>query len=163
MQIYSLIENHFLQEIYEGCYIVLDKQQIKDLLNEQKFRMTSERELLLNLFVSSSSMLTPGQLHELAQSHNVKIGLTTVYRLLEVLTKVGLATPFLIDGNIYYAFCERKHHHHFVCLSCHRVLDLQGKCPSFNVPKDFKVSNHRADIFGTCPKCQTYTEMEHYQ
>ena len=144
-------------------YVILDKSQIKDMLNEQKFRLTSEREILLDLFASSSCMLTPGQLYELAKKNNIKIGLTTVYRLLEVLTKVGATTPFLVDGNIYYAFCDRKHHHHFVCLSCHRVLDLLGKCPSFEVPKDFEVSNHRADVFGTCPNCQTHTEMEPYQ
>ncbi len=43
------------------------------------------------------------------------------------------------------------------------LMDLKGKCPSFDVPKDFKVSNHRADVFGTCPNCQTQTEMEPYQ
>lgn len=141
----------------------MNKVQIKDLLNEQKFRLTNERESLLDLFASSSCMLTPGQLYESAQKQHVKIGLTTVYRLLEVLTKLGVATPFLIDGAIYYAFCGNKHHHHFVCLSCHRVVDLLDKCPSFEVPKDFLVSNHRADAFGTCPNCQTKTETEPYQ
>lgn len=141
----------------------MDKLQIKDLLNAQKFRLTSEREVLLDLFASSSSMLTPGQLYELAQTKNLKIGLTTVYRLLEVLTKVGVATPFLVDGDIFYAFCGCDHHHHFVCLSCHHVLDLAGKCPSFEIPKNYQVSNHRADLFGTCSNCHTETEMEHNQ
>ncbi len=48
-------------------YVILDKSQIKVMLNEQKFRLTNEREILLDLFASSSFMLTPGQLYELAK------------------------------------------------------------------------------------------------
>ncbi len=48
-------------------HVILDRPQIKDMLNEQKFRLTSEREFLLDLFSSSSFMLTPGQLYELAK------------------------------------------------------------------------------------------------
>ena len=136
----------------------MDKSQIKELLHGQKFRLTSERESLLELFASSSSMFTPGQLHELAGKNNIKIGLTTVYRMLEVLTKVGVATPFLVDGTIYYAFCESEHHHHFVCLSCHRVTDIHDSCPSFKVPGNFRVSSHRSDLYGTCSSCQTENE-----
>ncbi|WP_082806774.1 Fur family transcriptional regulator [Ferroacidibacillus organovorans] len=133
----------------------MDKLQIKELLNGQKFRLTSERESLLDVFASSSSMLTPSQLYELADKHDINIGLTTVYRLLEVLTKVGVATPFLVDGTIFYAYCGCEHHHHFVCLSCHRVMDIQGSCPSFDVPDNFRVSSHRSDLYGTCSDCQT--------
>lgn len=137
----------------------IDKSPIKELLNGQNFRLTSERENLLELFASSSSMLTPGQLYELAEKHNIKIGLTTVYRLLEVLTKVSVATPFLVDGTIYYAYCGCEHHHHLVCLSCHRVMDIHDNCPSFRVPENFHVSSHRSDLFGTCSNCQSANGM----
>lgn len=141
-----------------GCLIMKNDSQIKVLLNEQKFRLTNERQLLLELFSASTRMLTPAQLHELALEHDVKIGLTTVYRLLEVLTKTGLATPFLIEGVIYYAFCGCDHHHHLVCLSCHQVMDMHESCPSIDIPKDFQVDHHRLDLFGTCLNCQKSSE-----
>ncbi|MCL6631172.1 MAG: transcriptional repressor [Alicyclobacillus herbarius] len=132
----------------------MDKERLRALLHEQNFRLTRERDTLLELFVQSGRMLTPAQLHELAQTSGARVGLTTVYRLLEVLTKVGAAMPFLVEGNIYYAFCSDHHHHHFVCLSCHRVHEL-AECPSFQeVPSEFQVQSHRADLFGTCPNCQ---------
>ncbi len=140
----------------------MDRQQIADLLHEQKFRLTQEREVILGLFASAGTMLTPGQLYELARAKNIKIGLTTVYRLLEALTKVGVATPFLLDGDIFYAFCGGGHHHHFVCLSCHRILDLQG-CPSFTgIPENYQIEDHRADLFGTCPSCRNTHDRSHY-
>jgi Fe2+ or Zn2+ uptake regulation protein len=133
---------------------MLNESQIKALLHGQKFRLTSERQTLLELFSRSSRMLTPAQLHELALEHDVKVGLTTVYRLLEVLTKTGISTPFLIEGVIYYAFCGCDHHHHLVCLSCHQVLDMHETCPSFEVPDNFQVDSHRLDLFGKCSTCQ---------
>ncbi len=140
----------------------MDKVQIIDLLHGQNFRLTQERESLLELFATASSMLTPSQLHDLAQKNNVKIGLTTVYRLLEVLTKVGAATPFLVEGNIFYAFCNREHHHHFVCLSCHHVMDIHDECPScpsLGIPGSYEIRSHRSDLFGTCPNCMPPGEM----
>ncbi|MCL6626022.1 Fur family transcriptional regulator [Alicyclobacillus shizuokensis] len=135
----------------------MNQERLRQLLHEQNFRLTRERQSLLELFVQSERMLTPAQLHEWAQEHGARVGLTTVYRLLEVLTKVGAAMPFLVDGNVYYAFCSDGHHHHFVCLSCHRVHEIR-ECPSFlHVPREFQVESHRADLFGTCPHCQSTT------
>lgn len=131
----------------------VDTARIKELLHQQNFRLTQEREVLLSLFADSEAMLTPSQLYDLARANQVKIGLTTVYRLLEALTKVNVVTPFVLDGSIYYAFCGCNHHHHFVCLSCHHVIDIHGACPTIEVPDSCEVAAHRCDVFGTCPSC----------
>jgi Fur family transcriptional regulator, zinc uptake regulator len=131
----------------------VNKQDIVALLHQQNFRMTREREALLDLFVRTEKMYTPLEWHQAARNENLRIGLTTVYRLLEVLTKVGLASPFLVDGSIYYTFCAGSHHHHFVCLQCHKVKDL-FECPSFpSVPDGCRVEHHKVDLFGVCSHC----------
>ncbi|MCL6454255.1 MAG: transcriptional repressor [Alicyclobacillus sp.] len=128
--------------------------RIRELLNGQHFRLTNERERLLTLFAAAPYLLTPSELHELANQQGLHVGLTTVYRLLEVLTKIGVSSAFLVDGKVYYAYCGLKHHHHFVCLRCHRVVDVEGQCPTFAVPPEFDVQDHRSDVFGTCPDCR---------
>ncbi|OFW81453.1 MAG: hypothetical protein A2201_07895 [Alicyclobacillus sp. RIFOXYA1_FULL_53_8] len=131
----------------------MDKHSIVRALHEQNFRLTREREALLELFVNAKQMLTPAQLHELANRENIRIGLTTVYRLLEVLTKLGLASPFLVAGTIYYTFCTHEHHHHFVCLTCHNVKEIY-ECPNLSaVPQNCKVEYHKLDLFGVCQDC----------
>src|SRR5579875_1562043 len=102
----------------------MDTGNISALLHEQNFRLTRERQDVLRLFVKAPKMLTPMQLHEEASKASVHVGLTTVYRLLEVLTKVGLATPFLVEGTVYYTFCSEQHHHHFICLTCHGIQNI---------------------------------------
>lgn len=139
----------------------MDRDKIVELLHDHHFRLTRERERLLEIFAESACMLTPSQLFDRCQAQQVKVGLTTVYRLLEALTKVGVATPFLLDGSIFYAFCDGHHHHHFVCLSCHSIRDLH-ECPTFaRVPDDYEVYSHRADLFGICPNCQPETQLAH--
>jgi Fur family transcriptional regulator, zinc uptake regulator len=132
----------------------MNKQEMLALLHEQNFRLTREREALLDLFVKIGKVLTPAQLHEAAQAAQVRVGLTTVYRLVEVLTKVGLASPLLIEGVVHYAYCPGNHHHHFVCLSCHHVQDIY-ECPQFiSLPSGCTVDQHKMDLFGTCAACE---------
>lgn len=133
----------------------MQKSQVAALLHEQNFRLTQERHDLLSLFMAARKMLTPQQLHEVAHQANLQVGLTTVYRLLEVLTKVGLAAPFLLEGTIYYTFCSEQHHHHFVCLQCHHVENIY-ECPTFpNLTVHGTVSYHKVDLFGHCETCMS--------
>lgn len=129
---------------------------VKTLLHQSNFRLTQEREAVLTAFMRAERMVTPAQLHRLVRSHGLSVGLTTVYRLLEVLTKIRMATPFLIDGEVFYTFCPEQHHHHFVCLACHRVRDI-FECPT-TFPYQESMGNieyHRLDLYGHCQDCES--------
>lgn len=133
----------------------MDLDTLRPLLHEHRFRLTQEREMVLAAFVSAEEILTPTQLYDRVHAQHAHVGLTTVYRLLEVLTKLGLATPFLIDGEIFYTFCPQPHHHHFVCLACHHVRDI-FECAQ--LPHDDawgEVTFHRLDLYGRCGSCKT--------
>lgn len=123
---------------------------IRSLLHEQNYRLTQERKALLGLFSHANKARTPIQLHQAALGAGVGIGLTTVYRMLEVLTKIGLVSPFLLDGAVYYTYCTHSHHHHFICLDCHRVNDLFDCQQELSTPDGCVVEYHKLDLFGTC-------------
>ncbi|GLG01499.1 transcriptional repressor [Alicyclobacillus hesperidum subsp. aegles] len=136
---------------------MVDLKDIQQLLHEHKFRLTKEREAVLMAFVDARRMFTPAQLHDYVKERYERVGLTTVYRLLEALTKVGLATPFLIDGEIYYTFCPNQHHHHFVCLQCHQVKELFQCNAQQAMDVDQKIGTvayHKLDFFGRCRSCE---------
>ena len=133
----------------------MEFEVVKAKLHEMNFRMTQERETVLRAFMESGEMFTPMQLYEHVKERYGKVGLTTVYRLYEVLTKLRLVTPFLIDGEIYYTFCAGEHHHHFVCLDCHCVKNIYGCEMETNKFEKFgEVDYHRVDLFGHCEDCQ---------
>ncbi|KLU63655.1 zinc-specific metallo-regulatory protein [Desulfosporosinus acididurans] len=133
----------------------MELELIKSKLHESNFRLTQEREVVLTTFMNSGQMLTPAQLHDCVKKEYNSVGLTTVYRLIEVLTKLGLATPFLIDGEIYYTFCSDHHHHHFVCLDCHKVKDIYECLEMTHKYDDVGTVNyHRMDLYGHCKNCE---------
>ncbi|MBX6351990.1 MAG: transcriptional repressor [Thermoflavifilum sp.] len=133
----------------------MEAADVARVLRQHHFRMTRERRALLDLFIEADTLLTPAQLHAFAQARDVDVGLTTVYRLLEVLTKAGLASPFLLEGSIYYTFCTDHHHHHFICLNCRHVENIYGCSATVEPPPGCTVSYHRVDLFGRCARCRS--------
>lgn len=130
-------------------------------LRSEGFRMTQERLALLQQFRDIGRIVTPAEMHQIAQERGVSVGLTTVYRLFEALTKVGATVPFLVDGTIYYTFCDADHHHHVICMRCHRLTEVRG-CPTYDgLPANWEVQGHRVDWFGVCPECQTDIQQAH--
>ena len=84
------------------------------------------------------------------------IGLATVYRLLKRGVEEGCYTPVEIpNGPTYYEPADRPHHHHFECLTCHRIYDVVG-CPGqFDelTPEGFTLESHDLLLRGQCVTC----------
>ena len=88
------------------------------------------------------------------------VGLTTVYRHLQVLTEDG-AVDTLSDeaGETLYRRCETSaHHHHVTCRSCGRSVEVEGRAVErwaerVATEAGFTDVDHTVEIFGICPKC----------
>jgi len=97
------------------------------------------------------------------------IGLTTVYRTLDVLSDIGLVYKFDFgDGRARYELAEGpkgiNHHHHLVCTSCNRVVDytdfideevelLKETEKGLSKKYDFRITNHLIQFYGLCGSC----------
>jgi Fur family ferric uptake transcriptional regulator len=62
------------------------------------------------------------------------------------------------DGEAVYRACEPGHHHHLVCRSCGRTVEVEG--PTVETWTDrvaaehgFTDVTHSLEIFGTCAEC----------
>lgn len=84
------------------------------------------------------------------------IGLATVYRLLKRgVEEARLATVQMPHGPARYEPADRPHHHHFECVACDRVFDVEG-CPDGidrMVPKGFEMQVHAVILSGRCSDC----------
>ncbi|MGE5589434.1 MAG: Fur family transcriptional regulator [Bacillota bacterium] len=125
-----------------------------DALRRGGFRLTAPRLRAAELFADAGRWMSPQELHREAAGQGVDVGLTTVYRLLEAMTAVGLARRFAQDGRAYrYVYCHPSHHHHLICRSCGRVEDVDEclvKAPRHGT---FHVESHVLDFFGLCDQC----------
>lgn len=92
-----------------------------------------------------------------------KIGLTTIYRELEELEKIGRLKKFYNDKNVktyeYLSTCECDNHFYLKCLNCGKTLHVDCECIndfSAHVYKehDFSIESNTVFITGLCENCR---------
>ena len=100
---------------------------------------------------------------------NPDIGLTTVYRTLELLGSAGLVRKVNAgDGQVRYEYKKgdhSDHHHHLICTGCGKILnyrdfekeelDLVRKTEGILTEKHgFLIRDHNIEFFGLCKECR---------
>jgi Fur family ferric uptake transcriptional regulator len=87
------------------------------------------------------------------------VGLATVYRTLQSMVEAGTVDVLRTDeGEAVYRACSTHHHHHLVCRTCGRTVEVEG--PTVEAWTDrvaaehgFSDVTHNLEIFGTCGEC----------
>lgn len=124
-------------------------------------RQTRQRAEILDLLDGLDEFRSAQQLHELLRSRGSSVGLATVYRAVQSLSETGevdvLRTP---DGESVYRRCaERAHHHHLVCRSCGRTVELDAAqaeawAAQVATAHGFDDVDHTIELVGTCATCR---------
>lgn len=122
-------------------------------------RNTRQRTAVSALLAEVEGFHSAQDLHAMLRDRGERVGLTTVYRTLQ-----GLADAGEIDvmrppgGENLYRRCSEGHHHHLVCRSCGRTVEVAG--PAVETWADrvaaqhgYADVSHTLEIFGTCPAC----------
>ncbi len=122
-------------------------------------RQTRQRAAVKDLLDGQDGFRSAQQVHELLRGSGESIGLTTVYRCLQGLAASG-DVDLLIndDGETVYRKCGADHHHHLVCSTCGRTVEIAGPAVETwagQVAKQhgFTDVSHTLELFGTCESC----------
>ncbi|RPH39624.1 MAG: transcriptional repressor, partial [Desulfobulbaceae bacterium] len=93
------------------------------------FRMTHQREILLEELKKCGQHLSADELYERVRKTIPRISLATVYRNLEILAELGVVGKLEISGRQKRFDYDVSQHDHIFCLKCHRVdnIDMQKK------------------------------------
>ena len=142
----------------------------QDRLNDAGFRVTNPRELVIGIMKETDKHLSAEDIYVRALQMNPSIGLTTVYRTLELFNHIGVVQRFDFgDGKARYELTanplKKEHHHHMVCLKCKSIidysdfvkeeLDLMKKTEKALSKKyDFKIMYHIIHFYGLCKACR---------
>ncbi|NEQ74577.1 MAG: transcriptional repressor [Okeania sp. SIO2C9] len=119
---------------------------LKSELNQRGWRLTPQRETILQMFqhLPQGKHLNAEEIYNLLLHQQEKISLSTVYRTLHLLTKVGILRELeLAEGHKHYEINSPNHHkhHHLVCLQCHKTFE-------FNDDSITKISQKQAEKEG---------------
>lgn len=127
-------------------------------LRDAGLRATRQRLTVLESLRGRPEAVTAQELHMELRLASEPIGLTTVYRTLTALADAGLLDTFNRDGEQGFRLCGDGHHHHIVCETCSRVEEITAEeierwVGDVARRRGYRVTGHRADIFGVCPAC----------
>ena len=133
------------------------------------YRITVARQAILRALSKTNEHLSAEDIFLAVHKDYPNIGLTTVYRTLELLVKLGLVLKFDFgDGRARYELTEgqgkKQHHHHLICTKCGRIIDYtdfieeeveflkrveKGVSRKYN----FEITGHLIQFYGVCDKC----------
>jgi Fe2+ or Zn2+ uptake regulation protein len=129
-------------------------------LEETGHRLTGPRRRMAELLDRRRGTFTAADLLDDAGRRAQPIGRATVFRALELYTELGLLERIdLPTGEHAYVVCEPEHHHHVVCRSCGKSVEvedsgLQTVVSEIARRSRYLVDTHRLELFGLCPACQ---------
>jgi len=141
-----------------------EAETILNRLDHEGYRLTGPRRAVLEEVSSRTAPFTSAELLEAMQQQAPGIGRATVFRTLDLLTRMGVVQRIHSDpdgGRCHaYMACEQTHHHHLICRGCGMVTDftedeeLDSLVKLIEKRTDFQVEGHRLELVGLCPKCR---------
>ena len=127
-------------------------------------RSTRQRTAVADVLSRVDGFRSAQDLHDLLRHEGASVGLTTVYRHLQALSEAGQVDVLRTDdGEAVYRRCPTDaHHHHLVCRSCGRSVEVEGPeveawASAVARQHGFTAVTHTVEVFGTCTECAAGT------
>ena len=132
----------------------------KNLFREKKLRLSHPRFLVYQELSTALSPLSPREIYECLLRKGRKVGLTSIYRSLDLLESLGIVFKIVNESNARYKLCELEdHHHHIICKTCGNVVELNF-CDISDWSKKvmestgYEVTDHQLNFYGFCKACK---------
>lgn len=142
------------------------EQMIKEAIDSLKasgVRITPQRHAILEYLIVSMSHPTADEIYKALEGKFPNMSVATVYNNLRVFKKSGLVKELTYgDSSSRFDFASSDHYH-AICSGCGKIVDFHY--PGLNEVEQlaehvtgFSVDNHRMEVYGLCPDCQTASQ-----
>ncbi len=137
-------------------------EEFKILLKESGLKFTTQREVILKTLYKHDTHFSPEDLHRLLRKKfpKLNIGITTVYRTLNLLEKNSLATSISFGSQgKKFELNNKPHHDHLICVTCGKIVEFEDKKIEKKQEKianehEFELTGHIMQLYGHCKECQ---------
>jgi Fur family transcriptional regulator, ferric uptake regulator len=143
---------------------------IQQRLVEEGLRITEARKVILSILNKTLEHLSAEDIYFIVRGINPSIGFATVYRTLDLLTRIGIIQKFDFgDGKARYELIEgmakKTHHHHLICTKCRKIIDytdfideerelIKKTEESLTKKYRFEIKSHIIHFYGLCEDCK---------
>jgi len=137
---------------------------------EEGLRFTEARRVILDILGKGSQHLSAEDIYFAVRRINPSVGFATVYRTLDMLTRMGIVQKFDFgDGRARYELIvgqkEEEHHHHLVCTRCRKIVNytdfieeekelIKKTEEALTKKHGFEITNHIIHFYGLCENCK---------
>jgi Fe2+ or Zn2+ uptake regulation protein len=138
----------------------MNKELFKNVIQEKKLKLSHPRLLIYQELSNAETPLSPQELFQSLIRRKKRIGLTSIYRSLDLFASLGIVFKIIDGSTAKYKLCElADHHHHIICKMCGSVVELDF-CDisdwSVKVMEStgYRVTDHQFNFYGLCKACQ---------
>ena len=135
-------------------------QDTRKALRSPGLRVTNQRALILEVIRKGRGHLDADEIYRRAREKKPRLSLSTVYRTLQTLKKLGLVEELHFDDeHHHYEVKPSAEHHHLVCLGCGRVIEFEYPLTrlvkrDITQARGFEITGSEVKITGYCSQCR---------
>lgn len=134
-------------------------QHITEQIRDQGFRMTLQRQMVLDAICRSGGHVSANDVIAALQESSPVLNRATVYRVLQFLCDLQLVTRTEINGLAVYELALDKPHHHLACRVCGQVQELPNHyleplATQLLQDQSFEAELNHLAISGVCDHCR---------
>ena len=129
-------------------------------LRDAGFKITNARAIIIQVMEDAGGHLTSAQVVEEVARRDPAVGRASVFRTLELLSRLSLIRPTFVDGSgaPVFVLLPGGHHHHIVCTGCGKVIEfhdcgLDLLTAELERESGVRISGHLLEFYGTCETC----------
>ncbi|MBN2544261.1 MAG: transcriptional repressor [Spirochaetes bacterium] len=132
----------------------------RNFIKKNNIKNSRSREKILEIFLNTEKHISIYELHDLVKRQYPEIGLATIYRAMNIICRSDLAETINIGDGVkrFEHKYGHRHHDHLICIKCGKIIEMHNDdieeiqkkmCKKF----DFKMTDHKLQIFGYCKNC----------
>jgi Fur family ferric uptake transcriptional regulator len=138
----------------------MNKGLFKSLIRDKKLRLSYPRLLIYQELSNLKSPSSPQEIYQCLLKKQKKIGLTSIYRALDLFESLGIVFKIINGSGVKYKLCEiEDHHHHIICKACGDVVelnfcDISDWSKKVTESTGYQVIDHQLNFYGFCKACK---------
>lgn len=130
-----------------------------NLMRERGFRVTPQRQMILDAICEGGGHLTPDAIYERVHVKAPAVNRATVYRTVTFLNDLRLITEMHVGGKTYYEIAGNDPHHHLICRTCGMVEQIghdtvDSLFRKIEREQGFQVETDHLALKGLCKHCR---------
>ncbi len=128
------------------------------MLKKKGIKATPQRLAIYYLLKNTKSHPSADTIYQELSSQFPTMSLATVYKTLDLLTKIGLIQEINVGEDSFRYDANTTSHPHIICLKCKKVEDVEDYCPLDSLgivaeKTNYNIVSQQLFFYGYCPEC----------